>query len=120
MAKGLQKILIDADGRLLRPVWRALLFYLLARWVLSPLVDGPSAVLARVFAVAPTFNAGNIALSEAGTLLLALVLTWAFAAYEHRAVGDYGLPLKLALRLPTLDGAILGAALAGVDRKSVV
>ncbi|HXS08104.1 MAG TPA: CPBP family intramembrane glutamic endopeptidase [Rhizomicrobium sp.] len=114
MATQWQRIFLGPDGRLLSPFWRALLFYLLARWVLSPLLDAPSAAIARAFHIAPNFNAGNIALSEAGTLALALLLTWAFAAYEHRAIGDYGLPLARALRLPTLEGAILGAVLAGV------
>jgi uncharacterized protein len=114
MAKELQRIFIAQDGKLLRPFWRALIFYVASIWVLSPLLAGPSDAIARALNVAPGFSAGNIAISEIGTFLIALVLTGGFALYEHRRIGDYGLPLDRALRLPTLEGAAGGAAMAGL------
>lgn len=113
MANGLHRYVIGPDGRLLL-FWRAAIFYAAADWALPPLLTAPSAAIARAFNVAPDFNPGNIAISELGTLLIALVLTGAFALYEHRKIGDYGLPLDRAWRLPTLEGAVGGIAIAAL------
>lgn len=103
---------IGPDGKL-RNFWRAAIFYGATIWVLSPLLAEPSDRIARALGVFPGLGAGNIAISEIGTFLVALVMTGAFALYEHRRVDSYGLPLDRALRRPTLEGAVAGVVMAG-------
>ena len=43
----------------------------------------------------------------------ALIVTGAFALYEHRRIDSYGMPVDQALRLPTLEGVGAGIAMAG-------
>jgi uncharacterized protein len=112
MAHGLHRFLTGPDGKLLL-FWRAAIFYLAANWILSPLLEQPSHIIAGLLHIPPGLTAGNIALSELGTLLVALICTGAFARYEHRRIDDYGMALDRALRLPTLEGAVGGVAMAG-------
>ena len=113
MANGLHRLLIGPDGKL-RLFWRAAIFYGAAVWVLTPLLAGPSDAVARALQIRPGLSAGNIAVSEIATFLIALVCTGAFALTEHRRIDDYGLPLNRILRLPTLEGAIAGIVIAGL------
>lgn len=109
----LQRFLIGPDGKLLL-FWRAALFYVAADWILSQLLERPSNIIAGFLHIPPGLTAGNIAFSELGTLLIALVCTGAFALYEHRRIDDYGMALGRALRLPTLEGAMAGVSSAGL------
>src|SRR6185437_11732724 len=81
MANGVGQVLVGSDGRL-RQLWRAVLFYAAATWVVFPLLDWPTRRLAALLHVPPGLTAGNIALSEIGTFIVALILTGAFALYE--------------------------------------
>lgn len=113
MVHRLHHPLIGPD-RKLRWFWRAVIFYLAANWVLSPLLERPSNIIATLLHIAPGLSPGNIALSELGTFLIALICTGAFAIYEHRRIDDYGMALDRALKRPTLEGVIAGIVLAGL------
>jgi len=112
MANGVGQVLVGSDGGL-RQLWRAVLFYAAATWVVFPLLDWPTRRLAALLHVPPGLTAGNIALSEIGTFIVALILTGAFALYEHRRIDSYGMPVDRALRLPTLEGVGAGIVMAG-------
>ncbi|MES2253546.1 MAG: type II CAAX endopeptidase family protein [Pseudomonadota bacterium] len=105
-------LFLGPGGKLLH-FWRAAIFYVAANWVLSPLLERPSNIIAGLLHIPPGLTAGNIAFSELGTLLIALICTGVFAFYEHRRIDSYGMALDRAFRLPTLEGAIGGIAMAG-------
>jgi membrane protease YdiL (CAAX protease family) len=100
------------DGRI-RPIWRATIYYVAGTWLLFPLLDLVFEAAARSFHVAPGLSAGNIGFGELRNLVAALVCTGAFAAYEHRRVDSYGLPIESALARQTFEGAAAGFVLAG-------
>jgi len=110
----LARILIGPDGRL-RPILRALLYALLAFWVLSsdaflgpPLERAASALHATgLFPARVTFFASV-------NLLTALLLTFLFGRYEGRRVDGYGLPLRQAFGARFWEGFAIGAASAAL------
>ncbi|HEY2835024.1 MAG TPA: CPBP family intramembrane glutamic endopeptidase [Rhizomicrobium sp.] len=109
---GIKAALLGADGKL-RFFWRAAIFYVVANWVIFPLLVWPSARISAWLGIVPGLTPGNIAISEIGTFFVALVLTAIFARYEGRRIDSYGLMLNRALKLPTLEGALAGVAMAG-------
>jgi hypothetical protein len=112
MANGIKQVLLGSDGRL-KLFWRAVLFYAAATLVVFPLLDWPTRRVVALLHVPPGLTAGNIALSEIGTFIVALILTGAFALYEHRRLDSYGMPVERAFRLPTLEGVGAGIVMAG-------
>jgi uncharacterized protein len=113
MAETLRQLLLGPDGKL-RLFWRAFLYYVVGTYVVFPLLD-------RVFDVASSstgldtgFTAGSIGFGEFRNLIAALLCTGVFARYEHRRVDSYGLPVKLAFRWHTFEGAVTGLVLAGI------
>jgi predicted MFS family arabinose efflux permease len=81
----------------LRPIVCALLYAVLAFWLLSAdWVLGP--VLERVANALHVrgLSPGTVAFFETINLATALLLTWTFARYENRRVDSYGLPVREA------------------------
>lgn len=113
MANTIGRLVFGTD-RKLRFFWRAVIFYVAATWVISPLLARPSDALAAVLHIPPGLTAGNIAISEIGTFLAALICTAAFAFYERRRIDSYGLPLDRMLRAPIWEGAAAGVIGAGL------
>jgi len=78
----ISRVLTGDDGKL-RPILRALLYAVLAFWVLSadelpaPIIDR----LATALGVSGRLSAGTVAFYEAINLVTALLLTWLFALY---------------------------------------
>jgi membrane protease YdiL (CAAX protease family) len=104
-------ILFGPD-RKLRLLWRAVIFYVLADWVL-PLALGPaSGFIARTLHVADGLSPANVAIWEIETFVVALICTAFFAWYEGRRVDSYGLPFDQALSARTWEGALVGVVMA--------
>ena len=108
----MRSILIGPDGRL-RLIWRAVLFYLLAYWVLPLALDPVFNFIAARAHVAADFTAANIGLQELENLIVALLCTALFARYEHRRIDSYGLPLANAFGAFTGEGLLAGVLMAG-------
>jgi membrane protease YdiL (CAAX protease family) len=108
----MRSILIGPDGRL-RLIWRAVLFYVLAYWVLPLGLDPVFNFIAARVHVAADFTAANIGLQESENLIVALLCTALFALYEHRRIDSYGLPLANACSAFTGEGLLAGALMAG-------
>jgi len=97
-----------------RPVWRAAIFYAVGTWLVFPLLDWLSALLAEALHLQPGLTAGYIALGEMSRNFIdALILTGAFALYERRRVDIYGLPVNRAFSWQTFEGAAAGVIVAG-------
>jgi uncharacterized protein len=111
--KSIKQIVLGPDGKL-RFIWRATLFYAVPTWLLFPLTDRQLERLAGPLHVRPGLNAGSIALEDALTLVIVLIVTGAFALYERRRVDSYGLAANRAFSLQTFEGAAVGVASAAV------
>jgi len=98
-------LLFGADGRI-RPLWRAVTFYVLTLWLLPYIGDA----VIRLFAGKQLIGISKWILNG---YLYALIFTAIFARYEHRRVGSYGLPIKQALSVPMWEGVLVGAAMTG-------
>lgn len=99
---------MDTDGRL-HPLIRAGIYSLLAFWLLSA-DELPGPVL-RLLAGALHVNglsAGAVAFWETVNLSTALLLTWGFARYERRRIGDFGLPLRRGAAARLCEGFAIG------------
>ena len=112
MTSAVGKLLLDPD-RKLRPLWRVIIFAVLAEYVLAPalgyLVDNILFPGQVDFSFAP----GPIALGETFTFVIALICTAIFALYERRRIDSYGLRVDRALGAPTLEGFGAGVVMAG-------
>jgi uncharacterized protein len=106
--------LIGPDG-MLRPIWRAAIFYTVGTWLIFPFLDRLFNFVAGSLHLRPGFTAANVGFGE---LLLnftdALICTGAFALYERRRIDGYGLPIQRALGWQTFEGALGGVIMAGV------
>ena len=109
-----QKILtvFVVHGRV-RPIWRAVIYFAIGTWALTPLSDRLYPLLQQTLRLRPGFSAGNIALGEAQLFVVALVCTGILGSYERRRVDSYGLSLRRALGAHTWEGAACGVILAG-------
>lgn len=107
--------LVLGQDRKLRPIWRALIYVLLIVFVLMPLSNK---VLDLILGPAPpgpfVFSPSNISLVEGVNFACALIATGLFAWYEHRRIDSYGMPIDQALRLPTLEGFLIGVVQTAV------
>lgn len=110
---GAVAVVLDQD-RKLRPLWRAILFALLAGYVLDKLLGYlVFDLLLRgrmAFALAP----GPILLGESLNFVDALICTTIFALYERRRIDSYGLRLDRAFAAPTWEGFLVGIVMAGL------
>src|SRR5215467_10430653 len=106
-------IVVGTDSRV-RPILRALLYSILAFWVLSadgflgPVLDR----LANALHVGE-LSASTVAFYEAINLVTALLLTGLFALYERRPVDSYGLPFREAFGIRFWEGFAIGVVNAG-------
>jgi len=112
-AKSKPGILFGTDGKI-RLLWRAVIFYVLAVWLLPYIFDPASRFLAGKLhisdgwiVVADTFY------TITGRFGIALICTAIFARYERRRVDSYGLPMKQALNSPMWEGVLVGTIMAG-------
>jgi uncharacterized protein len=102
-----------SDG-LLRPIWRAAIYFALGTWVLLPLMERVYEASAKALHVPPSLNAAETALGEiVFNFAIALICTSIFALYEHRRIDSYGLPVERALGARTWEGAATGIVMAG-------
>ena len=85
-------------------IYSALAFWLLSSDLLLGRVLGP---LASALGVGD-LNARTVAFYEAVNLVTALLLTAIFAAYEHRRIDSYGLPVRGAFGARFFEGCAIG------------
>ena len=102
-------------GRMMRPIWRAILFVVLTVFVAMPLLGK---LLDLAIGPAPPgpfrLTPGNLALAETFNFVCGLVVVGMFALYEHRRVDSYGMPLGEALNSPTWEGFAVGVIQPGI------
>jgi membrane protease YdiL (CAAX protease family) len=112
--------LIGPDG-MLRPIWRAAIFYAVGTGLIFPVLDRLFNFVAGSLHLRPGFTAANVGFGE---LLLnfsdALICTGAFALYERRRIDSYGLPIQRALGWQTFEGALGGVIMAGAVALGVI
>ena len=105
-------MLLGPEGRL-RLIWRALLYFVLAYWVLPLALDPGFSFIADRWQVSQDFTAANVGLQEFEDLLVALLCTALFALYEHRRIDSYGLPKAQLFSAFTGEGLLAGLIMAG-------
>lgn len=108
----LKRAFIGPDGKL-RPFWRAVIFFCVARGVLEFVWDRVEPLEFRWLGVSQDLTAAAIALEEFEILLIALFFTAIFARYEGRRVDSYGMPVSRAFSSQTFEGAAAGVIVAG-------
>jgi uncharacterized protein len=109
MVESFRRAFVAPDGKL-RPIWRAVIYYAVVRWLNSGWVFD---LVAKPLNLTPEFSARNIAISECFSFVFAFICIGAFALYERRRVDSYGLPVNRAFSWQTLEGAAAGVVMAG-------
>jgi membrane protease YdiL (CAAX protease family) len=99
--------------RKLRPLWRALLFFVLGNFALPWALAQPFGALANLLHIGAELSAGSVAFYEGMLLVIALFLTWAFGLYEGRRVDSYGLAASQAFGARFWEGFAIGVVNAG-------
>jgi membrane protease YdiL (CAAX protease family) len=107
----MSNILRGPDHKL-RAIWRALLFFGLAYWVLPLATDPFFSWIGARLQIDPGYTAANIGLQELENLVVALLCTALFALYERRRVDSYGLPVRSAFGARTGEGLLAGVLMA--------
>jgi membrane protease YdiL (CAAX protease family) len=97
----------------MRPLLRALLFFVLGNFVLPFALAQPFGNLANALHIGAELSAASVAFYEAMLLVIALMLTWAFAVYEGRRVDSYGLAVDQAFGARFWEGFAIGVVNAG-------
>jgi len=114
---GLKKIFVGPNG--VRAGWRVLMFIALFAVLLGGFVliraGGPEAFRERYrnqshITITPLLMGG----SEAITLLFLCIAALVMAKLEHRKFGEYGLPLRLALRKDFWVGSLTAWATSSI------
>jgi membrane protease YdiL (CAAX protease family) len=105
-------ILFGSD-RKIRLLWRAMIFYVLADWLLPLALDTAFGFISGTLHLANGLTAANVAMGEIENFVIALICTAVFAWQEGRRVDSYGLPVDQALSVRTWEGALVGVAMAG-------
>lgn len=103
-----------SDG-ILRPIWRAVLYFAIGSWVIAPVADRLWAAMAGALHVGNDLSAATVAFYEAETFVVAAIVTGLLAWYERRRIDDYGLPVSGAFRGLFWEGLTLGIVWAGLD-----
>jgi membrane protease YdiL (CAAX protease family) len=103
------------DGGVLRPIWRAVLYFAIGSWIVFPIADRIWAAMAGALHVGTSLSAATIAFYELEILIVAAIVTGMFAWYERRRIDDYGLPVSAAFGRLFWEGLALGIAWAGLD-----
>jgi membrane protease YdiL (CAAX protease family) len=110
-AFGLRSIVVGPNG--VRAGWRVLMFAVLLAILFGSFAliraGGPAGLRERYknqsqITITPRVMGG----SEAITLLFLCAAAWAMGKFERRNFGEYGLPLRLALRKDFWTGTLLG------------
>jgi membrane protease YdiL (CAAX protease family) len=105
---GARGLFVSPD-RMLRPIWRAILWVVLTVFVVMPLLNK---FLDLIIGPAPpgpfVFSPSNLALAEGFNFACALIVTALFAWYEHRRIDSYGMPIAKVLKSPTWEGFVVG------------
>ncbi|HEY3784230.1 MAG TPA: CPBP family intramembrane glutamic endopeptidase [Steroidobacteraceae bacterium] len=106
-------LLFGPDGKV-RPLLCALLYAVLAFWVLSAdwFMGPPLERLANTLQVTG-LSAGGTAFYETVNLATALLLTGLFAWYEQRRIDSYGFPIREAFGARFWEGFAIGVITAG-------
>jgi hypothetical protein len=112
IAPGFKRLVIGPD-RNLRMLWRAVIFFALAYWVLPVALDPAFGFVAERLHLAAGLTAANVAINEFENFIVALICTAIFARYEGRRVDSYGLPVAGAFGAHTGEGALAGIVMAG-------
>src|SRR5205807_756452 len=97
----------------LRTLWRAVIFLVLANWGVPFLLDPAFSLAASRLRWPGELTAAAVALNELENFIVALVCTAIFVLYEQRRVDSYGLPVAQALGARTAEGALAGVVMAG-------
>lgn len=106
---------IFVNEGMLRPLWRAALFFGIGSWVVTPLADRVWAALAGALHIRNDLSAATTAFYELETFAIAACVTGIFALYERRRVDDYGLPVSQAFGGRFWEGLALGITWAALD-----
>src|SRR5438309_12087386 len=112
IATGFKRLLIGPDRRL-RMLWRAVIFFALAYWVLPLALDPAVGFVAERLHLAAGLTAANVAINEFENFLVALICTAIFARYERRRVDSYRLPVGRPFGAGSGAGALAGLVLGG-------
>jgi len=108
-----RNLFVGTDGRL-RPIVCALLYAILAFWLLSAdWILGPALERIAKALHIRGLSPGTVAFFETINFATALLLTWIFARYEHRSVDSYGLPVREAFGARYWEGFGAGVVNAG-------
>ncbi|HVA33897.1 MAG TPA: CPBP family intramembrane glutamic endopeptidase [Candidatus Baltobacteraceae bacterium] len=113
LVRGIVRAFVGSD-RKLRPIWRAVLFFVLGNFALPMLLATPVSAVAKALHVGDELSAGSIAFYEGLLLAIALLLTWLFGMYEGKRVDDYGLPVRAAFGRRFWEGFAIGILNAGL------
>lgn len=105
-------MVLGSDGKL-RPLWRAILFFILGNFALPYALARPFDMLARALHVGPDLSPLTASYWEAMLLVIAVFLTWVFGLYEGRRVDAYGLPVRHAFGARFWEGFAIGIVSAG-------
>jgi len=105
--------LVLGPDRLLQPIWRAALYFLLTFVALPFLFDPGVEAIFRWMHMRVALTPGLIALSEGESFLAALIATGLFAWYEGRRIDSYGMPIREALSPRVWEGVLAGVVIAG-------
>jgi membrane protease YdiL (CAAX protease family) len=100
---------------MLRPIWRALIYFGVGTWVFFPIFDRLWAAIATALHLGTELSAATVAFYEFEIFLVAAIVTGLFALYERRRIDDYGLPLAQALGPLFWEGLAVGVVWAGLD-----
>lgn len=98
--------------KLLRPHWRALLYFLLTFLALPYLLGPVAKAIFQAAHLRVALTPALVALSDGESFIVALIATGLFAWYEARRIDSYFMPVGLALSRRTLEGMAAGMALA--------
>jgi hypothetical protein len=91
----LRRLFVGSD-RKLRFIWRAVIYWAIAAYVLPPLFTPLIFRTAALLNLRDVLSASSLALSEFAIFLIALITTALLARYERRRVDSYGLPVRQA------------------------
>lgn len=105
-------LLVGSD-RLLRPIWRAALYFLLTFVALPFLFDPGIEAIFRWLHMRVALTPELIALSEGESFIAALIATGLFAWYEGRRIDSYGMPIGEAFGARMWEGVLAGIVVAG-------
>jgi membrane protease YdiL (CAAX protease family) len=99
--------------KLLRPIWRAFLYFLLTFVALPFLLDPAVKAIFHWAHMRVALTPSLVALGDGESFIVALIATGLFAWYEARRIDSYFMPVGEALSRRTWEGAAAGVLLAG-------